>query len=265
MASRAGAAKKLLVLSASRRTDLVACYPEIMVKRLQEFSPEAVHSVVIWTKNPENMIKDGLLKETLKNYQQIYIHLTITGMGGSEFEPLIPPWKKVGQMIEPLIKIVGSPQRICWRFDPILIVKGEGKSYSNFDLFPEIMESIIPLGVRTCRLSWVSPYKKVVNRLAGRGWYLVPQTLTEQKEQAKKIADWAKNNGMEIYFCAMEGFPVSRCIDGYLLREIHPQKLDCSLEKDQGQRPLCGCTDSLDIGWYSLKCKHGCLYCYACP
>lgn len=257
--------KKPLVISASRRTDLAACYPEIMVERLQEFSPEAVHSIVIWTKNPENMLKNGLLKNTLKNYQQIYVHLTITGMGGTEFEPLIPPWKRIVQMVEPLIKIVGSPQRICWRFDPILIVKGEGKSYSNFDLFPEIMESIIPWGLRTCRISWVSPYKKVVSRLADRGWHLVPLTLPEQKEQAEKIAQWTKNKGMEIHFCAMAGFPLSRCIDGYLLKEIHPQKLDCSLRKAKGQRPLCGCTESLDIGWYSLKCKNGCLYCYACP
>lgn len=261
----AGTGKKPLVLSASRRTDLVACYPEIMVERLKEFSPETVHSLVIWTKNPENMLKNGLLKDTLKNYQQIYIHLTITGMGGSAFEPLIPPWPKVVQMIEPLIKIVGSPQRICWRFDPILMVEGEGKSYSNFDFFPEIMESIIPLGLRTCRLSWVSPYKKVVSRLAARGWHLVPQTLRQQKKQAEKMAHWAKNNGMEIYFCAMAGFPSSRCIDGYLLRQIHPQKLECSLKKAKGQRQLCGCTESLDIGWYSLKCKNGCLYCYACP
>lgn len=260
-----GTEKKPLILSASRRTDLVACYPEIMVQRLKEFPPETVHSIVIWTKNPENMLKNEILKNTLKNYQQIFIHLTITGMGGSEFEPLIPPWKKIEQMIGPLIEIAGSPQRLCWRFDPILIVKKEGKSYSNFDLFPEIMESIISWGLRTCRISWVSPYKKVVSRLAARGWHLGPQTLAEQKEQAKKIAQWSKNKGMEIHFCAMAGFPISRCIDGYFLKEIHPQKLDCSFKKAKGQRPLCGCTESLDIGWYSLKCKHGCLYCYACP
>lgn len=261
----AGTEKKKLVLSASRRTDLVACYPEIMVERLKEFPPETVHSIVIWTKNPENMLLNGLLKDTLKNYQQIYIHLTITGMGGSEFEPLIPPWPKVVQMIEPLIEFVGHPGRICWRFDPILIVKGEKKSYSNFDWFPEIMESISPWGIRACRISWVSPYKKVVNRLATQGWQIVPQTLAQQREQAQKIIAWAKSKGMQIHFCAMEGFPVSRCIDGYFLIEIHPQKLDCSLKKAKGQRPLCGCTESLDIGWYSLKCKHGCLYCYACP
>ncbi len=261
----AGREKELLVLSASRRTDLVACYPKFMAERLREFSPEAVHTVVIWTKNPTNIIKNRLLKETLKNFPHLYIHLTITGMGGGEFEPLIPPWPKVVQMIEPLIEFVGHPERICWRFDPILIVKGEKKSYSNFDLFPEIMESISPWGIRTCRISWVSPYKKVVNRLATQGWQIVPQTLAQQREQAQKIMAWAKNKEMQIHFCAMAGFPISRCIDGYLLKELHPQKFNCSLKKAKGQRELCGCTESLDIGWYSLKCKNSCLYCYACP
>ena len=67
-----------LVISASRRTDLVGCYPEVMVERLQEFSPESVYSLVIWTKNPRNMIVEGPLKKVLKEYRQIYVHLTIT-------------------------------------------------------------------------------------------------------------------------------------------------------------------------------------------
>jgi hypothetical protein len=71
--------------------------------------------------------------------------------------------------------------------------------------------------------------------------------------------------GMEVHFCSMEGFPVSRCIDGDLLSRLHPDGLNCSRQKARGQRPLCGCTQSLDIGWYSLKCGHGCLYCYATP
>ena len=42
-----------LVISASRRTDLVGCYPEALVERLHEFPSESVHSLVIWTKNPK--------------------------------------------------------------------------------------------------------------------------------------------------------------------------------------------------------------------
>ncbi len=41
-----------VVLSASRRTDLVGCYPEYLIEKLKAYPPEKVHTIVIWTKNP---------------------------------------------------------------------------------------------------------------------------------------------------------------------------------------------------------------------
>jgi hypothetical protein len=257
--------KDRLVLSASRRTDLVGCYPRSLVDRLQEYPPDAVHSVVIWTKNPRNMIVEGPLRRTLGHYRQIFVHLTITGMGGTEFEPLIPPWEETIKMIGPLIDLVENPKRISWRFDPIVEVEGLGKAYTNLDLFPRLASAIAPWGIEACRLSWVSPYPKVVSRLARRGWRLVPSDFEKRKRQADEVEKIASSSGMRLYFCSMQGFPVSSCIDGQLLSRIHPGGLPCSREKAKGQRPLCGCTESLDIGWYSLRCKHGCLYCYALP
>ncbi len=254
-----------LVISASRRTDLVGCYPEVLVERLQEFPSESVHSLVIWTKNPRNMIVEGALKNTLEKYRQIYIHLTITGMGGGEFEPMIPPWGEAVGMIGPLIDLVGDPRRISWRFDPILETEGHGKTYSNLDPFPRLAEAIAPFGIRSCRVSWVSPYKKVLARMARKGWHLVARTVEERVNQANTLIQVGREHGMSLFFCCMEGLPISRCIDGELLSKIHPDGQRCSTDKAKGQRPLCGCTQSLDIAWYSLRCRHGCLYCYAVP
>jgi hypothetical protein len=211
------------------------------------------------------MIIEGPLRKALKAYRQLYIHLTITGMGGGKFEPMIPLWEEAVGMIDPLIALVGEPQRISWRFDPILEVEGSGRRYSNFDLFPMLAEAIAPFGINSCRVSWVTPYKKVIARLAKKGWYLAPRALEERLGQAKILKQIARKRGMNLSFCSMDGFPVSRCIDGELLSEIHPDGLVCSKDKAKGQRQLCGCTQSLDIGWYSLRCQHGCLYCYACP
>jgi hypothetical protein len=258
-------ADERLVISASRRTDLVGCYPEELVERLQEFSPESVHSLVIWTKNPRNMIVEGPLKKVLKEYRQIYVHLTITGMGGGEFEPMIPPWEEAVGIIGPLIDLVGDPRRISWRFDPILEIEGHGQTYSNFDLFPRLAEAIAPFGIRSCWVSWVSPYKKVLARLTKKGWALITRSIVERVNQANTLIQVGREHGMSLFFCCMEGLPISRCIDGELLSEIHPDGQRCSTKKAKGQRPLCGCTESLDIGWYSLRCRHGCLYCYAVP
>ena len=257
--------KNLLVLSASRRTDLVGCFPKVLEERLREYPPEAVHSLVIWTKNPRNLVAEGSLKETLKRYRQIYLHLTITGMGGGEFEPRIPPWEETVDMIGPLMDLVKDPGRISWRFDPILEAESRGRTYSNFPYFSQLSAAIAPYGIKTCRVSWVSPYKKVLGRMAGRGWSLISEDLDKRKKQVEGLKTVAQTHGMEVLFCSMEGLPVSRCIDGEFLSRIHPDGLSCSREKAKGQRPLCGCTHSLDIGWYSLKCGHGCVYCYATP
>ena len=165
--------KDLRVISASRRTDLVGCHPEFLAKRLEEYPPESVHSVVLWTKNPRNMIEEGPLRKTLGNYRQLFVHLTITGMGGGEFEPHIPAWEETVGMIGPLGDLVGDRRRICWRFDPILEVEGHGKTFSTFDLFPRLADPIAAHGIETCRVSWVSPYKKVTARLLKWGWHLV--------------------------------------------------------------------------------------------
>lgn len=70
---------------------------------------------------------------------------------------------------------------------------------------------------------------------------------------------------MKIYACSMEGWERSGCIDGDLLEKLHPDRSKCSKRKAKGQRKLCGCTESLDIGWYGDRCRMGCLYCYANP
>jgi hypothetical protein len=253
------------VLSASRRTDLVGCFPHILADRLRTFRPEEVHSLVLWTKNPQNILAEGPLRQMLLKFRQIYLHLTITGMGGGEFEPMIPPWQKTVEQIPRLIEFLKSSARITWRFDPILSVSGRGKRYSNFDLFPLLADRIAPLGIGNCRVSWVSPYPKVVRRLAHKGWELIAEGAEPRTDQAKKLEREAKRRGMALYFCAVEGFPVSRCIDGNLLTQLHPDGRECSQVKARGQRAHCGCTESQDIGWYSLRCRHGCLYCYACP
>jgi hypothetical protein len=254
-----------LVISASRRTDLVGCYPEYFIEKLQQYPPENVHTVVIWTKNPYNMIINAPLRESLARYSQLYIHLTVTGLGGTLLEPRIPRETKVLEMLPALVELVKSAERISWRFDPIVSAQVKDKSMSNYPLFPAIARQISSYGITTCRTSWASPYKKVINRMQQKGVILREFTHEEQTRQAAEMETVATQLGMKLFYCSMEGFERSRCIDGELLSRLHPEGLPCSTKRAKGQRKACGCTESLDIGWYSLKCNHGCLYCYAEP
>ncbi len=254
-----------VVISASRRTDLVSCYPDYLTEKLKEYPPGKVHTVVIWTKNPGNMIKPGPLRDALSKYPQLYIHLTITGLGKSFLEPNIPAWAGIVKMVPDLLEIVKAPERITWRFDPVVFAEAGGMKLSNFNLFPEIAERVTQYGIASCRTSWVEPYRKVTRRMDKKGIRLIPQSLDERLEQAKILELAAGKTGIRMYYCSVDGFQQSGCIDGKLYSTLHPEGLSCSLKKAKGQRKLCGCTESFDIGWYSLKCRNSCLYCYAEP
>jgi len=254
-----------VVLSASRRTDLVGCYSEYLIEKLKAYPPKKVHTIVIWTKNPYNLIYHQNLRDVLTSYSQLYIHLTITGLGGTPLEPRIPPWPQVIDMLPQVVELAGGPERICWRFDPIITVECADEVFTNFQLFPVIAKHIAQHGITVCRTSWASPYKKVIRRMQQKGFVLKPVSPEEQKFQAHELEKIAGHFEMKLYYCSMEGFERSSCIDGKLLSKLHPGGLLCSVKKARGQRTLCRCTESIDIGWYSLKCTHGCLYCYAEP
>ncbi|MBD3271615.1 MAG: DUF1848 family protein [Elusimicrobia bacterium] len=254
-----------VVISASRRTDLVGCYPDEFLKRLESYPPEKVHTIVIWTKNPLPLFTHTALSQRLSSYRQVYIHLTVTGMGGSEFEPRIPACQDIMETVPELIRFVGSSDRISWRFDPIVHVQKGRNHYSNLRLFESLSQAFASHGIQTVRISWLSLYKKVIRNLSSIGWESEEISLSQKRKEASWLETIARKNNQSIHYCCVEGLPVSRCIDGFMLNKLHPERGGCSVKKARGQRKNCGCTESIDIGWYSQVCQHGCVYCYAHP
>jgi len=130
--------KKLL--SASRRTDLVAFFPQWFSSVLKEekvkvfgpsghgyivdLNPLKVHTIVLWSKDFSNILENAYgLYEQLRKYDQLYLHLTITGLGQSFIEPHVPSQSKAILQLKELVKLAGSPDRITVRFDPVVYWK----------------------------------------------------------------------------------------------------------------------------------------------
>ena len=107
-------------------------------------------------------------------------------------------------------------------------------------------------------------YKKVVKRLAVNKIFPVVITNKQKQEECKNLKDIAGIYGVKLEGCCTKESEISRCIDGQLFNRLHPDGYNCSVRKAEGQRELCGCTESWDIGWY-YPCPNGCLYCYANP
>ena len=99
---------------------------------------------------------------------------------------------------------------------------------------------------------------------------LIYSDITKNQELclslSQKLADIARQHGLDIYSCAEEvnltgqGIQHGKCIDEALINDLFGLLIPNN--KDTGQREACGCVKSTDIGAYNT-CLHGCQYCYA--
>lgn len=250
-----------VVVSLSRRTEPYF-YAERLASSLNSrYPPERVHTVVVWTKFPQAVLER--MRRVLQAYSQVYVHLTITGLGGTPVEPRVPPPEQTLAQIPALIDFLGDPRRLRVRPDPLLLFQRGRETFSNIETAAGLIREAAALGVQTFSTSFVELYPKVKRRLEQRGWSAAPFTAAKRQQIWNQLAGVAASCGATLHACCIPDQPPSRCIDGYLLAALHPQGEPCRLDKAQGQRTRCGCTHSVDLGWYNMGCPSGCLYCYA--
>jgi DNA repair photolyase len=254
------------VISASRRTELVAHYPDYLARRLHELGPAGIHTVVVWTKDPSNLLRHRDLREALTGVGQVFVQWTVTGLGGTLLEPNVPPPIEQLRLLPDVAACVGDPQRIHLRYDPLISARRSDEQFSNvdLDLFRSIAEPFARAGVPAVHTSFVTVYRKVTRRLSAAGVALDQYAPEQRRAFLTKMTDAARGLGMDLLTCCEPDFPIRRCIDGDLLTALHPTQEPCLTDRAKGQRTLCGCTASLDVGRY-LPCPNGCLYCYARP
>ncbi len=255
-----------LVVSASRRTELLGHYPEHLAERVLALGPGRVHTVVVWTKDVRNLLGHEGVRAALRGVGQVFLHWTITGLGGTFLEPKAPsPWEQAA-LVEEAVAAVGDPRRLHWRYDPLISAASGGERATNLDLelFGALAARFGRAGVPVVRTSFATIYPKVARRLAAAGVQAEEFAAEARREFLGRLREAAGRWGLELITCCEPGFPIGRCIDGELLSALHPTGEPCRRDRARGQRELCGCTHSLDIGRY-LPCPNGCLYCYAHP
>jgi len=276
------------VISASRRTDLVAFFPDWLAEVIRAekaevlgpsgriytvgLSPDSVHTFVLWSKSFVNLIANvsGLL-DGLRKYGQLYFHFTITGLGGTSVEKEVPSPQAALRQLEPLIALAGCPERISLRFDPVIYWKEKDEVKTNLRFFDNLAGKAAELGIRNIRFSFAQWYGKSKRRAEKLGFLFVDPTLEEKRNDAFCLSTVARSHGLSLYCCSQDfladvpGILPSACIDGRLLQECHPEGAPVSVTKDRTQRRECRCTESVDIGSYTQTCPHSCVYCYANP
>ncbi len=247
-------------------------------------------AVVFWSKNPKPLIP--YLYELDKRGIHYYFQFTLNDYDKEQFEPNIPPVEKRIETFKELSEKIGK-EKVIWRFDPLIMTEKIGVE----ELLHKIENIGNQLNGYTEKLVFSfadigNIYKKVENnfkRLNINYQEFTPQTMNEF---AKRLCELNKKWDFSLATCAEEinleqnGIEYNRCIDGELMKRIFAKDKDFvyylsygkfpeknllfSAElpkkkanlKDKGQRKICGCIISKDIGMYNT-CPYFCVYCYA--
>jgi hypothetical protein len=276
------------VISASRRTDLVSFFPKWLAEALRkreatvigpsgrahtvDLSPDAVHTLVLWSKDFSNVLRNEAgLRTRLAAYDQVYLHFTVTGLGGTMIEPGAPPFLDGLAQLPRLVELAGHPRRVSLRFDPLLFWREGGRIVGNERHFAAAAAAAAAAGIVDLRFSFAQWYRKARLRAARRGFPFHDPPEEEKRAVAARLAAAAGGHNLKLYACSQSflsgigGIEPSACIEGRLLSELHPRAEPASPKKDRSQRAECLCTESRDIGSYTQPCPHGCVYCYANP
>lgn len=268
-----------MIISASRRTDIPAFFSEWFINRIKEgfldvrnpmnssqisrllLSPDIVDCIVFWTKNPIPMLAK---LDELRDYCY-YFQFTLTGYGRDiesnlpdKRKDLIPAFRKLSDKI--------GPERVIWRYDPILINDRYSLDYHR-KAFEEIADALNGY-TEKCVFSFVDLYGK--NRTAMRKLAVEEPSEEEMRSIAVHIRDVTRATHMTAATCAevidLEelGIEHNACIDRALIERLTGGKIKETKKnlKDSGQRKACKCMASREIGMHNT-CGNGCIYCYA--
>ena len=272
-----------MIISASRRTDIPAFYGEWFMNRVRagwclvpnpfnmgRMSRVSLHTtdvdaLVFWSKDPAPFLPH---LDELDDLGYRYYFLFTLNAYPAALEPNVPPLGERLETFRTLSRRLG-PQRVVWRYDPIIISSMTGPDFHK-DRFAAIAGELRGATHRVV-VSFVDFYRKTdrhLSQLEREGFHFnrEPVSAPVFTDLLRDLASIAVENGMEITSCAEDtdfsesGVSPGRCIDERLLNSLWG--LDLGYEKDAGQRPPCLCMISRDIG-VNDTCLHGCPYCYA--
>lgn len=272
------------VISCSRRTDIPRWHSDWLEgclrrghvdftaprggRRSVSLLREDIHSLVLWSKDYSRLLANRGLAARLKTLNP-YFHFTITGLGGSFWEEDVPKWRACLDQLRQLAGEFG-PERVNWRFDPIVFWRKDGGAGSNLNLFAEIAPLVAAAGVAGCTFSFACWYRKTRKRIRDAGIEVVDPGDEAKLAACKKLTEGAAGNGLTLSSCAqplwaeLPDIQRSQCIDAELLIGLRADGAEPSRARDSSQRPSCLCSKSIDIGSYGQRCGSvSCLYCYA--
>lgn len=254
--------------------------------------------IVFWSKNPEPLISH--LDELKSRNINCYIQFTLNDYFGENLENGVPPLNQRIDTFKRLVDRLGYGH-VVWRFDPLILtdriseelllekisgIAEQLKGYTEklvFSFADILSYRKVQRNLEESQINYhdwtfdeMSHFASGLSAM-NKSWKLTLATCAEKIDLSKfniqhnKCIDdeliiqiaWKdeylmKKMGVEIYQRNLLGDMPENAI---ILDDYHYAVRRKSL-KDSGQRVLCGCMASKDIGQYNT-CVHQCEYCYA--
>lgn len=272
-----------VILSASRATDIPAFYSDWFFKRLergylrwvnpfnnrsQYVAFDNTRFIVFWSKNPYPLLRHLCLLRAREI--GCYLQYTLNDYEAEALERAVPPLDERVDTFKRLVDTLG-PGSVVWRFDPLILTDKVDIS-SLIDKIGSLAGRLKGYAQRLVfSFADIGCYRRVGANLSAAGIKYLEWSPEDMFECAKRLRNL--NLGLELATCAERidlseyGVVHNQCIDPELISRLAPedtilQKHLLTTRSDSGQRPLCGCIASKDVGRYGT-CPHGCLYCYA--
>jgi hypothetical protein len=273
------------IISASRRTDIPAFYMDWLVRAVRagrvrvrnpvyrrnfidvNLRPDQVEWFVFWSRNYRQFLKQ---REIFADYN-LFFHFTILSPHRQLERSQLPAAQALNQ-VEKLASYY-DPQRIIWRYDPIVIWQEPAGIASNYNSaqYDFLCHQLSQLGIHSCYISLVSPYSKFLRRFKQKfpHWRLLAAGSAAEQHILPALKETAAKYSMNLFSCCNDGLIDSyiqkgHCISGERLNKLAGRAMVSCAKAPT--RKDCGCTKSVDIGDYERQpCYFGCIYCYANP
>ncbi len=271
------------IISASRRTDIPAYYTPWFMQRLHEgyclvpspyaadrvtrvsLRPQDVTAIVFWTRDPAPLLPHlGTLRDL--GIPALF-HMTITGYPGI-FEPDARRHggpANADRACDALLRLAEEvgPRCVVWRYDPVILSRHTPVTWheNTFGTLTARLAGHVDRGVT----AFMEPYGQTRRRLRtlnARGAEVTLPGEHEKRDILDRLSSIAQENGMPLSVCcaAIAGEQAAGCVDAeWIFRATGRVAGDT---RHSGQRTLCRCLPSFDIGVYGT-CPRGCVYCYA--
>ena len=282
------------ILAASERTDPVFHAQELIdildgkksVKdRLgKEVTRDDINGLYIVTKH------DGIPLRKLFEYKiPKLVHFSITGLGGTKWEPGVMKPDDLLDRIGEFIKDGLDPKSVTVRIDPIV------PGVTTPAMVRHIMERAVGMGIRRIRFSVLDAYPAIIKAMRDRGYdfdangYVddtknpvrdiktpygrlikggIPKHATFERRHGiaammKRLAD---EFGITLGSCAeanlgVEGITHEGCLSTTAVAQMLGTEI---AESKSGQRLACSCFGGkVDALSYDHRCGSACVYCYA--